>query len=60
MEQFKVIKISNAWSTYRLTRNVEKSLQQLTVEGYEILSVSFGVNHWWIPTAFITVRKEEI
>lgn len=58
MKQFRVFKISNMWSTSRLTRDVENELKKLTNEGFEIISVSFGFNIWWIPTAFITTSKE--
>jgi len=58
MKQFRVFKISNMSSTARLTKDVENELKRLTNEGYEIISVSFGVNMWWIPTAFITTSRE--
>jgi hypothetical protein len=58
MKQFRVFKISNTWSTSRLIKDVENELKQITNEGYEIISVSFGVNMWWIPTAFITTSRE--
>jgi hypothetical protein len=58
MKQFRVFKISNLWSTSRLTRDVESELLKLTNEGYEIMSVSFGFYIWWIPTAFITTNIE--
>jgi hypothetical protein len=58
MKQFRVFKISNMWSTARLTKDVENELKQITNEGYEIISVSFGFNIWWIPTAFITTSRE--
>jgi hypothetical protein len=45
-------------STARLTKDVENELKRLTNEGYEIISVSFGVNMWRIPTAFITTSRE--
>jgi hypothetical protein len=54
MKQFRVFKISNMWSTSRLIRDVENELKKLANEGYEIVSVSFGFNIWWIHTAFIT------
>lgn len=57
MEQFRIFKIKCMWSTSRLTRDVENELKRLKKEGYEIISVSFGLNFWWIPTAFITTRK---
>ena len=58
MKQFRVFKISNMWSTTRLIKDVENELKQITNEGYEIISVSFGFNIWWIPTAFITTSRE--
>ena len=57
MKQFRVFKISNMWSTSRLTRDVEIQLKKLTDQGYEIISVSFGFNIWLVPTAFITTSK---
>jgi hypothetical protein len=58
MKQFRVIKKINYWSTDKLCREVEELLKQLTDDGYEVISVSFGLNLWWCPTAFITVVKE--
>jgi hypothetical protein len=58
MKQFRVFKISSMWSTSKLTRVVENELKKLTSDGYEIISVSFGVNFWWMPTAFITISKD--
>ena len=58
MKQFRVFKISNSWSTARLIKDVENELKQITNEGYDIISVSFGVNIWWLPTAFITTSRE--
>jgi hypothetical protein len=58
MKQFRVFKISNMWSTARLTKDVENEPKRLTNEGYEIISVSFGVNMWRIPTTFITTSRE--
>ena len=58
MKQFRVIKKTNYWSTDKLCKEVEETLKQLTDDGYEIIGVSMGVNLWWIPTAFITVKKE--
>jgi hypothetical protein len=59
MKKFKVVKLSTMWSTSDLTRNVEQHLQSAHEKSYEIVSVSFGINMWWMPTAYITVAKEE-
>jgi len=45
------------WSTSSLTAEVEKVLNEKTSDGYEIVTVSFGINMWWMPTAFITICK---
>jgi hypothetical protein len=45
------------WSTKELTIRVEKILNTKAQEGFQIVSVSFGLNIWWIPTAFITICK---
>lgn len=58
MTKFRIIKISTMWSTDNLTNDVEKILKEKTDEGYEIISVAFGINLWWMPTAFITLKIE--
>lgn len=57
MKTYKVIKLSTAWSTSILTERVEKLLNEKEKDGYQIISVAFGVNLWWLPTAFITICK---
>ncbi|HLN72947.1 MAG: hypothetical protein ACM3O8_00650 [Methylococcaceae bacterium] len=32
-------------------------LNEKTGDGYEIVTVSFGVNMWWMPTAYVTICK---
>ncbi len=54
---YSVISESSMWSTDTLKQKVERLLNEKTRDGYEIVSVAFGVNMWWIPTAFITLRK---
>jgi hypothetical protein len=57
MKTYKIIKLSTMWSTSSLTAEVEKALNETTGNGYEIVSVAFGINIWWMPTAFSTVCK---
>lgn len=45
------------WSTEGLKYDVENILNEKTQQGYEIVSVAFGVNLWYMPTAFITLCK---
>jgi hypothetical protein len=54
---YSVISESTMWSTDTLKQKVERLLNEKTRDGYEIVSVAFGVNMWWLPTAFITLRK---
>jgi hypothetical protein len=54
---YSVISESSMWSTDTLKQKVERILNKKTRDGYEIVSVAFGVNMWWLPTAFITLRK---
>jgi len=57
MKTYRIIKRSTMWSTSSLTAEVEKVLNEKTSDGYEIVTVSFGINMWWMPTAFITICK---
>lgn len=45
------------WSTKGLKNDVERLLKEKTTEEYEVVSVAFGVNLWWMPKAFVTVCK---
>ena len=58
MKTYQIIKLSATWSTSALTTKVERILTQKSRDGYEIVSVSFGVNMYWMPTAFITICKQ--
>ena len=57
MKTYSIITVSTMWSTNALKQKVEKTLNEKTIEGYEVVTVAFGLNIWWIPTAFITLRK---
>ncbi len=54
---YTIIKQSTLWSTDSLKQKVEQILNEKTKAGYEVITVSFGLNIWWMPTAFITLRK---
>ncbi len=58
METFKIIKHSTMWSTSSLSQKVEETLNQVRTEGWEVITVSFGVNLWFMPTAYITLKKD--
>jgi hypothetical protein len=55
--KYTILTESSMWSTDTLKQKVERILNEKTRDGYEIVSVAFGVNIWWLPTAFITLRK---
>lgn len=57
MKNYTIIKLSNAWSSDKLRQQVETLVNEKAKDGYEIISVAFGMNHWWIPTVFITICK---
>jgi hypothetical protein len=57
MKTYSVISESSMWSIEKLKRKVEIILNEKTKDGYEVVSVAFGLNIWWIPTAYITLSK---
>lgn len=57
MKKYEIIKISEMWSIETLRKNVETLINKKSNEGFEIITVAFGVNLWWMPTAFITICK---
>jgi len=58
MKTYIVISESSFWSTKKLKQNVENTINTKTKEGWELVSVSFGFNTWWILTSFITLCKQ--
>lgn len=57
MKNYTIIKLSTCWSTDTLRADVEQLVNQKAREGFEITTVAFGVNMWWMPTAFITICR---
>ena len=57
MKTYSILKVTTGWSTDELVKDVEKMVNKKVNEGYEIVTVSFGLNTWWVPTAFITICK---
>jgi len=53
MKSYKIESVT-AWSTQKLKSRVEHLLQERTGRNWQILSISFGINIWWMPTAYIT------
>ncbi len=44
MKSYSIVKLSTTWSTDGLKNDVERLLNEKTAQGYEIISVAFGVN----------------
>ena len=44
MKTYRIIKLSTMWSTSSLTRDVEQLINEKSRDGYEIVTVAFGVN----------------
>jgi len=57
MKTYRIITLTTMWSTSSLTRDVEQLINEKSRDGYEIVTVAFGVNMWWMPTAYITICK---
>ncbi|HLN72950.1 MAG: hypothetical protein ACM3O8_00665 [Methylococcaceae bacterium] len=60
MKTYRIFEISSMWSTNRLLREVEQLLNEKTGDGYEIVTVSFGINMWLMPTAYVTICKHSL
>lgn len=45
------------WSTDSLKNRVEDFVNIASANGNRIVAVYFGVNIWWMPTAYITLEK---
>ncbi|SHI95357.1 hypothetical protein [Aquimarina spongiae] len=54
---FRVLKLSNVWSTEKLRKEVEDTLNRVSKDGWEIVSVAFGSSNAQIATAMITISK---
>ena len=57
MAEYKIIKLTTMWSTSNLVAEVEQLINEKAGEGYTIVTVSFGLNVLWLPTAFVTICK---
>lgn len=57
MKEYKVEVVTKGLFTSKLPAAVARKLSDETAMGWEIVTVSFGLSLWWIPTAFITFQK---
>jgi len=56
MRTYKILKFSTMWSTKSLMKKVEDVLIEKDQQGWEVVSVAFGINMWMSPTAYITFK----
>lgn len=54
MKIYRIIKVSKGWSTNKLRRDVESLINEISNDGHNIVTVSFGKNVLLMPTAYIT------
>ena len=57
MKHYSITKLSTLWSSETLKNDVEELINNKARDGYEIVTVAFGVNMWWMPTAYLTICK---
>ncbi len=57
MKTYKVVKVTEWWSTNNLVKKAEQLANQKSQEGYEIVGISFGFSVSFIATAYITLAK---
>lgn len=57
MKKFEIIRVSDWWSTSSLMKKAEDVANQKSLEGYEIVSISFGLSVWMIVSAYISITK---
>lgn len=53
-KEFKVIRVSDNWSTEKLRKKVEDTLNKFSKDGWEIVSISYLAN---TLTAMLTISK---
>ncbi len=57
-KEYKVLKKSNMWSTEKLRKEVEDTLNRVSKEGWEVVSVAFGSSSSsGTSTAMITISR---
>ena len=57
MKEYKILRVSNFWSTKTLREEAQKLINEKSNEGWEVVSVSFGVTIWLVLSFYITLSK---
>lgn len=55
MKKYDVITVSDCWSTNNLRNRTKEIINRKAREGWEVVSVALGFNHWYVPTMTITL-----
>jgi hypothetical protein len=58
MKNCSVVTASSMWGTQKLIKKTEDLINEKTREGFTVVSVSFSYDTWNVPTAFITLSRE--
>jgi hypothetical protein len=59
MKTYQIERVSDFWSTKTLREKTEKLINEKSKEGWDVVSVSFGVTTWFIFSFYITFSKNE-
>ncbi len=58
MKEYKILRVSNAWSTNKLQEEAQKLINQKNSEGWEVVSVSFGYTIWLVSSLSSLCQKQ--
>ncbi|GAB3721929.1 DUF4177 domain-containing protein [Spirosoma lituiforme] len=59
MKEYQILRVSNFWSTKTLREDAQKLINEKSAEGWEVVSVSFGVTVWLVLSFYITLSKSK-
>ncbi len=57
MKEYQIIRVSNFWSTKTLREETQALINQKSAEGWEVVSVSFGVTIWLVLSFYVTLSR---
>ncbi len=58
MKEYKIIRVSDFWSTKVLREKAENLINQKSKEGWEVVTVSFGFTIWFVCSFYITFSRK--
>ena len=57
MKEYRIMHVSNFWSTKTLHKDAQKLINEKSGEGWEVVSVSFSVTTWLVFSSYIILSK---